>query len=109
MKKVSLFLLLALALLPAMAARLPGHYPSEFQAVGIVNQVNMDDRVLVVNNKPFPVSGNAAIHDLRTPFTNLDALQAGDKIGFRLEKIGDNRYMLAEIWILPADYQLQFG
>ena len=109
MKRVSLFLLLALVLLPAMADRLPGHYPSDFQAVGVVNQVNKDDRILVVNNRAFPVSGNALIHDLRTPFTTLDALQGGDKIGFRLERIGDNRYMLVEIWILPADYQLQFG
>lgn len=109
MKKFPLFLLLVLVLLPAMAARLPGHYPSEFQAVGIVNQVDTRDLNLVVNNRSFPVSRNAAIHDLRNPFTTLNAVKAGNKIGFRLEKLTDNRYMLVEIWILPNDYQLQFG
>jgi len=110
MKRIFTLLLLLLAIaLPAMAVRLPNYYPSEFNMVGIVNSVDKANSVIVVNGKAFPVSRNSLIHSLREQYTTLDAIQAGAKIAFRLEKIGENQYMLIEIWLLPDDYQLQFG
>lgn len=109
MKRIFTLLLLLAIGLPALAARLPNYYPSEFDMVGVVNSVNKADGVMVVNGKTFPVSRNSLIHSLREQHTTLDAIRAGAKIAFRLEKIGENQYMLIEIWLLPDDYQLQFG
>jgi hypothetical protein len=105
---ITLFLLLILAL-PAVAARLPHYYPEEFNAVGIVESVDKANGIIVTNGKSFPVSRDALIHSLREQYTTLDAIRAGAKIAFRLERIGENQYMLIEIWLLPDDYQLQFG
>ena len=109
MTRFFILLLLLTMALPAMAGRLPNYYPSEFNTVGIVNSVDKANSVIVVNGKAFPVSRNSLIHSLREQYTTLDAIQSGTKIAFRLEKIGENQYMLIEIWLLPDDYQLQFG
>ena len=104
----TLFLLLTMAL-PALAARFPHYYPEEFSMVGNVDSVDKANSVMVVNGKSFPVSRGSLIHSLREQYTTLDAIREGDKIAFRLEQIGPNQYMLIEIWLLPDDYQLQFG
>lgn len=115
MKSLFKLLLLLAVALPALAARLPDYYPAEIEMVGIVDSVDSVDSVdkanltMVVNGKSFPVSPEALIHSLRERYTTIDAIRAGDKIAFRLQKYGDNRYMLIEIWLLPDDYQLQFG
>jgi hypothetical protein len=109
MNKLITLLLLSLLSVSVFAARFPSYYPSDIGYVGVVESVDRNGNSMVINGKRFPLSGNLVIHTLRDQYVGIDAINPGAKITFRIEKIGDNSYMLIEIWQLPDNYQLNMG
>lgn len=95
--------------LPAAASSLPAYYPESFDRWGVVNQVDSDNRTLVVSDIKVPLSLNLKVYTPTTRFGTIQSLQPGMKIGFgttgsRAVRSG----AVSELWVLPNDYTPEY-
>ena len=88
LRKAYLFVLLSMSAQLAVAG-LPSYYPEFFPHSGVVSQVNMVERYVVINDAMFRLSDNVRFHTADNEFESLAKLAVGDRAGCRYTK--DNR------------------
>ncbi len=112
MKHILSILLLALSITAASAGELPSYYPTEFDSVGIVEQVDKLHTTIKINGATFPYPTSIQIHSLEKKIDTIWSIKPGMKISFRTEeanKLSSYRRKVVEIWILPDDFLLDLG
>jgi hypothetical protein len=90
--------------LPALSAKLPDYYPAAFDRVGVIDQIDLDNRVIVVNDKNIRVALDLKVYTVNTRFASSQSLQPGMVIGFGTSGSRAISGAVSEIWVLPADY-----
>jgi hypothetical protein len=106
-KHINTILLLICAMglsLPALSANLPDYYPPAFDRWGVVNQVDLDNRVIVVNDINIHVVFDLKVHTVNTRFATSQSLQPGMVVGFGTSGSRAISGAVSEIWVLPAAY-----
>lgn len=102
-KKTFFMTVLLLALGVAAAAGLPNYYPKEgFQRVGTVDSVQLQRRVVVVNDVQHYVSDSLIVHSPNAYSVPATRLAPGMLIGYK--KIGRGG-LITQIWLLPSNYK----
>ena len=79
---------------------LPSHYPSAFSNTGILHNVNLSKRTLIIDGSPFKLDLNTPVHLINLPNAILQNLRHGMPIGFSLRK-QNGVNLITEIWELP--------
>lgn len=102
-----LAMLLCIVMSAPFAARLPSHYPDNFQYIGQVNQVNIDQGTAVIGGRQFILSTDTAVHSPRKASDTIKSLREGQTVGLHYIQSGDDNRTAIEIWIFPSDYKLQ--
>lgn len=100
----ALLLLLSLAL-PATAATLPEYYPESFDRSGVINRVDVDNRVIVIDDSKVQLSLNLKVYTPTTRFATIRSLKPGMRIGFGTTgSRAAHNSAVPELWVLPDDY-----
>jgi len=89
---------------PAFAAGLPDYYPQRFDRWGIIDQVDLDNRILVINDVSVKIAHDLHVYTMNTRFAAPQALKRGMKVGFGTTGSRALTGAVSELWILPADY-----
>lgn len=98
-------LICSLALnLSAFAAGLPDYYPQRFDRWGIIDQVDLDSRILVINDVSVKIAHDLHVYTMNTRFAAPQSLKRGMKVGFGTTGSRALTGAVSELWILPADY-----
>ena len=97
---------LAIAELPSGPAQrnrdlMPDYYPHWFQGQGFLQQVNLKQRLLLIDSTAYALDPNLIVHTITIERATLNVLRSGMELGFNFS--GDDRSTrrLKEIWILP--------
>lgn len=91
--------------LPAAASDLPGYYPESFDRSGVINRIDVNNRVLVIDDSKVTLSLNLKVHTPTTRYGTIRSLEPGMKIGFGTSGSRAVRGgAVSEVWVLPADY-----
>jgi hypothetical protein len=100
-----MLLICALAVsLPAWSAKLPDYYPPAFDRWGVIDQLDLDNRIIVVNDKNIRVALDLKVYTVNTRFATSQSLQPGMVVGFGTSGSRAISGAVSEIWVLPADY-----
>lgn len=105
----SLAIILCLFMSASLAARLPGHYPDEFDNVGTISKLDIENHAIEINGIRYLLSSNLVVHSLQTNFSSSRYLRTGMRIGYGFLSLEGNSRQIIEIWILPSYYQLPEG
>ena len=89
----------------SMAAQMPSYYPSSFENVGVIQNINQDTGAVVVRNNALYLSPSVKVRSLKKRYASKKVLQPGMNIGFSLGS-GSGAQAISEIWVLPPDYFL---
>lgn len=90
--------------LPALAANLPDYYPTAFDRWGVIDRVDLDNHILVVNDRSVHISRDLRVYTANTRFALARSLQPGMKIGFGTTGTRTAGGAVTEVWVLPGDY-----
>jgi hypothetical protein len=103
-KRTTVVLLVALLLgQPSLAQQFPSYYPeSGFQRVGMLDGVQIERRVVVLNDIPYALANSAVVHTTSSFSIPISELRVGSKIGYKMSKSGR---VIMEIWLLPRNYE----
>jgi hypothetical protein len=100
-----MLLICAMAMsLPAISAKLPEYYPEAFDRWGVIDQIDLDNRIIVVNDKNVRVALDLKVYTVNTRFATPRSLQPGMIVGFGTTGSRAITGAVSEIWVLPADY-----
>ena len=80
-----------------VSAKMPPHYPSHFQALGVLTDIR-GQHDWVINGNAIKVSSNVLIHSLVTNFSSMYSIKQGMELAYRVNKNGE----VAEVWAMPA-------
>ena len=90
----------------ASAQVLPSYYPDEgFSRTGRVDAILVEEQRIIVNDIPYQLASNLVVHAPNSYSVPLASLRLGATIGFRTA----GSRQVAEIWILPRDYEPRRG
>jgi len=102
--KIMLLICAVAMSLPAFSAKLPDYYPAAFDRWGVIDQVDLDNRVIVVNDINIHVALDLKVHTVNTRFAIPRSLQPGMAVGFGTSGSRAISGAVSEIWVLPSDY-----
>mgnify|MGYP006959943508 CR=1 FL=1 len=102
--RTSLAMILCIVMSASFSARLPSHYPENFQYMDTLNRLDLNKATTVINGASFTLSSNLVVHTAGKQFAKLKELKTGQPVGVSYVKSGDNNRMVTEIWILPSGY-----
>ena len=75
---------------------MPPHYPSHFQALGVLTDIR-GQHDWVINGNAIKVSSNVLIHSLVTNFSSMYSIKQGMELAYRVNGNGE----VAEVWAMP--------
>ena len=104
MKKLTTMLAVAAVMSSSLAfAAFPAYYPKEgFQRVGILDDVQLERRVIIVNDIPYSLADSVIVHSPKSFSVPSSQLRIGAQVGYKMAAGGR---LITEIWLLPSDYK----
>lgn len=104
-----LAMILCIVMSASFAARLPSHYPDEFDYVGVIKKLDLRNNAIEIDGQRYILSSNLTVHSLTGNFGSNTSLRTGMRIGYGFLSIESNNRQIGEIWILPSYYELPEG
>ncbi|MCC6208051.1 MAG: hypothetical protein IT488_07850 [Gammaproteobacteria bacterium] len=88
----------------AFAAGLPDYYPEKFDRWGVIDQLDLENRVIVVNDVGIKIAHDLRIYTTNTRFAAPQSLKPGMRIGFGTTGSRSLAGPVTEVWVLPPNY-----
>lgn len=106
-KRIFLAIALGLAFTATIAATsFPDYYPpGGFHGTGLVDDVQLEQRRIVVDDVPYLLADNLIVHSMSAYSVPVTQLRRGLMIGYATSQGG----RITRIWLLPADYDRSRG
>lgn len=103
-QKLSFILIAIIACANVVAASdFPDYYPKAgFQRTGTLDSVQLDRRMIVINDVRYSLSNNLVVHSMSSYSVPVTQLTQGSTIGYSMA--GGGR-LITKIWLLPSDYK----
>lgn len=79
---------------------LPASYPSSFSKKGILQGINLSQRLLVIDSNNYKLDLNTPVHLLNLNTAILQNLRPGMPVGFSI-RLQNGVELITEIWELP--------
>ncbi len=89
---------------PAFSASLPDYYPERFDRIGTLDDIDLDRRVMIINDVTIPIAIDLRVHNLNTRFSTARSLVPGMNVGFGTTGSRGLSGAVSDLWVLPADY-----
>ena len=98
-----IFLTMAMLSLPALADRLPEHFPRAFMHSGVINGIDPRSGLINIGDIELYLTPNTVIRDKTGQRLAQGSLKSGSRVGCNYSHDAKGRTVIDEMWLLPKN------